>query len=471
MIPMTGWLATFFGRKRFFIFCTAIFATCPALSGMAPNLPLLVLLRVFQGLGGGALTATGQAIVVETFPPVQRGIAMAVWSIGSIAGSIFGPMLGGYIADEYNWRLVFFINIPIATIVVMLAVLFLSDPPYLKKQIQKIDGWGFLFLIIWVGCLQIILGRGQRLDWFNSSWITGLTIVAVPAFIGFVIRELLVKDPVVDLRILKNPTFAIGTMLMAIQMFGFFGSIVLIALFAQTLMGYTALQAGIVVASGAMTSVIAMPVAGRLLSVVDPRLLIGTGALVSGLGMLQASYLNLQATYWQVMMPRVLLGMGLAWIWVSLNTITLSAVPKEKMGQGSGLFNLIRILGGSFGIALLTTLFSRGAQTHQSRLVAHVTQWDLDVQGRVHTLTSIFQAAGSDPFTAEKQALATLYSEIQQQASLLAFLDGFRLVAIFLFAVIPFLFLIKGTRVGEETEQPSKKSARTTTRQDTGSAP
>jgi DHA2 family multidrug resistance protein len=466
MIPMTGWFASFFGRKRFFISCNIVFGTCSALSGMAPNLPLLVVLRVIQGLGGGGLTATGQAIVIETFPAAQRGIAMAVWSTGSIAGSIFGPILGGYISDEFTWRLVFFLNLPIAVAVVTLAVFFLSDPTYIKRRVEKIDSWGFFLLIIWVGCLQVILGRGQRLDWFNSSWIAGLTIVAVPAFAGFVIRELLVKEPVVDLRILKNPTYAIGTLLMAIQMFGFFGSVVLIALFSQTIMGYTALQAGVVVASGAMTSVIAMPLAGRLLSIVDPRLLIGTGAVVSGLGMLQASYLNLEATYWQVMMPRVLLGMGLAWIWVSLNTISLSALPREKMGEGSGLFNLVRILGGSFGIALLTTLLSRGAQTHQTRIVAHVTQWDLGVQQRLETLATYFQTAGSDPFTAEKQALATLYAQIQEQASLLAFLDGFRLVAILLFAVIPFLFFVKGTKVGEETIEPGIEESLISTGQD-----
>lgn len=451
ILPMTGWLATFFGRKRFFIFCTVLFATCSALAGIAPTLPILVFLRVFQGLGGGALTATGQAVVMESFPAAQRGIAMALWGAGSVASSISGPIIGGLIADHFSWRWVFYLNVPIAIIVAVLAIFFLHDPPYLHRRVEKIDAWGFLCLIIWVGCFQIILGRGQRLDWFSSSWITAFTIIAIPAFMAFVIRELLVEEPVVDLRILKNRTFAIGTILMAIQMFSFYGPVVLIALFAQTIMGYTAFQAGMVIASGAVVSVVVMPLGGRLLSIIDPRLVIGTGALVSGFGMVLASHLSNEATFWQVMMPRVLLGMGLAWIWVSLNTISLGAVPVEKMGQASGIFNLMRNLGGSFGIAALTTVLSRGAQVHQNHLVAHVTRWDPDVQERLDALTSAFQAAGSDSFTAEKQALANLYAEIQKQASMLSFLDDFRLLAVLLFAIIPLLFLIKGTKVGQDS--------------------
>jgi len=451
ILPMTGWLATFFGRKRFFIFCTVLFAASTASAGIAPTLSILVFFRVFQGLGGGALTATGQAIVLESFPPAQRGIAMALWGAGSIAGSITGPIIGGQIVDHLSWRWVFFLNVPIAVIVAVLAIFFLYDPPYVQRRVEKIDAWGFLCLIIWVGCFQFILGRGQRLDWFSSSWIVALTIIAIPAFMAFVIRELLVKEPIVDLRILKNRTFAIGTILMAIQMFGFYGSIVLIALFAQTIMGYTAFQAGLVIASGAIASVVIMPLGGRLLSVIDPRLLIGTGALVSGFGMVLASHLSSEATFWQVALPRMLLGMGLAWVWVSLNTISLAAVPVEKMGQASGIFNLMRSLGGSFGIAVLATILTRGAQVHQNRLVAHVTRWDLDVQERLGTLAAIFRGAGSDLFTAEKQALASLYGEIQRQASMLSFLDDFRLLAVLLFAIIPLLLMMKGTKVGEDS--------------------
>jgi DHA2 family multidrug resistance protein len=450
ILPMTGWLATFFGRKRFFVFCTVLFAACTALAGIAPTLPVLIFLRVFQGLGGGALTATGLAIVMESFPLAQRAMAVALWGAGSMLSSITGPVLGGLIADHFSWRWVFYLNVPVALIVTLLAILFLYDPPYLQRRVKKIDAWGFLCLIIWVGCFQIILGRGQRLDWFSSSWIVGLTVIAIPAFMAFVMRELLVKEPVVDLRVFKNRTFAVGTNLMAIQMFGFYGPVVLLALFTQTIMGYTAFLAGAVIASGAIPSLLTMPLGGRLLSVVDPRLIIGTGAVVSGFGMLLASHLSNEATFWQVALPRILLGAGLSWIWVSLNTISLADVPLEKMGQASGVFNLMRNLGGGFGIAVLTTILSRGAQAHQNRLVAHVTQWDVDVQGRLAALANAFRTSGSDPFTAGKQALGTLYAEIQKQASMLSFLDDFRLLAIMLFAIIPLLLMMKGTKVGQE---------------------
>jgi DHA2 family multidrug resistance protein len=384
---------------------------------------------------------------MENFPDHQRGLAVALWSAGSVAGSIFGPILGGQIADHFSWRWVFFINVPVAVIVVLLGLFFLLDPPYLKRGVKKIDGWGFLFLILWVGCLQVILGRGQRLDWFSSNLILTLTIVAVPAFIAFFVRELWVEEPVVDLRILKNRTFTIGTLLMAVQMYAFYGSIVLIALYAQKIMAYSAYQAGLVVASGAMASVIAMPLAGRLLSYVDPRILIGIGAMVSGYGMYEASSLNTEATFLQVTMPRVYLGVGLAWIWVSLNTISLGAVPVERMGQASAVLNLLRILGGSFGIAVLTTFLNRGAQIHQNHLVTHVTEWDLSLQERLAALTGAFRGAGSDPFTAGNQALASLYLQIKEQATMLAFLDGFRLVSVMLFGIIPLILFMKARKL------------------------
>jgi DHA2 family multidrug resistance protein len=447
VLPMTGWLAAFFGRKRFFIFCTSLFAACSALAGAAPTLPLMVAFRILQGLGGGALSATGQAIVMEMFPPAQRGMAMALWGAGSIAGSISGPIIGGQIADHFDWRWVFYLNVPLAAVVVLLALVFLEDPPYLQRPVSRIDAWGFVFLVGWVGCLQIILGRGQRLDWFNSIWITSLAVTAALAFVLFVLRELSTPEPIVDLRILMNRTFGAGIVLTAVQSFAFYGAIVLIALFAQTLMGYSTLQAGLVIASGASTSVITMPLAGRLLPVVDARLIIGAGALVSGWAMVEASSLSLDASFLQIMLPRFLLGAGLGWMWVPLNTISLGSVPRERMGNAAGVLNLMRNLGGSFGIAVVTTLLSRGAQSHQARLVGRATPWDPAAREWLRAMAGALEGTGGDSFTREKQALGLLYAQVRTQAMLLSFLDNFRLLAALLFLVIPLLPFMRGMRL------------------------
>ncbi len=443
VIPLTGWLSSVFGRKRFFLFCITLFTTSSLLCGLAPNLETLILFRVLQGLSGGAMMPLSQAILMETFPPEEQGTAMAVWGMGMMVAPIGGPILGGWITDNYSWRWIFYVNVPVGLIAFLLVMLILVDPPYIKRQVRRIDWQGLSFLVLGMGSLQILLDKGEREDWFSSHLILILAILAVLGLILFVLQELRTKEPVVDLRILKNPTFAVGTLFTTTVMFGLYGTFVLIPLYCQLVAGYTPLLAGKVMALQHLGTFVSIVLAGRLFNRMDPRLLVSLGCLAAGLGTWYMAHFNPQIDFWGIAWPGLFRGLGSGFIFVPITTLALGAVPKEQMGNASALFNMVRTIGGSIGIAVLITLLSRGAQIHQSYLTAHIHPYNPELWQRfVLASPGVFAGLSGDGGQVEP-FLALVYGEVQRQALLLSFVDDFRLIAYSFFLLSPAVFLMR----------------------------
>jgi MFS transporter, DHA2 family, multidrug resistance protein len=449
-LPITGWLSDLLGRQRLFVVATVAFTLTSAAAGAAPSLAAMVVARFLQGLVGGPLVPLSQATMMETFPARQRGMAMAIWGIGIMFAPIIGPTLGGWITDNWSWRWVFYINVPVGAAAALLAWLFVPDSATERPAVRRVDVPGLALLVIGVAALQFVLDRGQREDWFASPLIVWLSVVAAGALVALVVWELRAEEPVVDLRVLRHPTFAVATAAMFVISIAFYGIMVLSPLFTQILMGYTAMLAGLVIAPGGLATLVTMPIAGALLNRIDARIIIVTGCAVNAYAMYLMATLTMEASYWHIMLPRFIQGLGIGFTFVPLSTVALSAVPMREMGHASGLFNFIRTIGGSIGIAAVATLLQRGTQVHQARLTTHLSLYDPDVWDRYQTLTATFAARGADPATAEQQAWAHLYGVVQRQALSLSFIDNFwRLVVIFA-AVIPFvLFLGRRPRLAE----------------------
>jgi len=454
IIPATGWLAGVLGRKRFFLICCVLFTVSSVLSGMAPNLTFLVLARIAQGIGGGPIIPLSQAILWEIFPLGQRGLAMAVWGIGFMMGPIIGPTLGGYIADNWSWRWIFYINLPVGLLGFFMASAFLFDPPYLRKP-ARVDWPGLVLMVLGFGCLQLMLDRGEREDWFDSSLIVALALIAGVALVGFLARELMAKDPILDLRVFTDRNFAFGASFIALIGLGMFSSMVLLALYSQKLLGYDALTSGLVLAPGGLGNMFSLILCGRLVTRVDQRLLLTFGCLVNAISLYMMSNLTLGMDYWSLTMPRVIQGFALGFIFVPLSTLTLATIRRDKLVNATSAYNVLRNLGGSVGIALATTYLAQRSQFHQHNLVSHVTIWDPATQDRLAQWTSHFMAQGADSFTAQRRALAMLYHDVVGQAQVLAYADDFWLLAI-LFSIVP-LFLPLMRRVHVEPPEPREE--------------
>jgi MFS transporter, DHA2 family, multidrug resistance protein len=443
IIPITGWLAGHFGRKKYLIFSLGLFTVSSLMCGAAPNLESLIVFRILQGIGGGALQPLALSILLESFPPKEHGMAMAVFGVGVVFGPILGPLLGGYITDTLTWRWIFYINLPLGILAVLMTSLFIFDPPYIKKTDTRIDYWGLGFLTVALGCLQLVLDRGERLDWFDSSFIVGLSVVSALCFILFVMVELKVAYPVVDLRIFKNRSFSSGNTIMFFGFFAFFGSIVLLPLYLQNLIGYTAFLSGLVLGPGGMATLFMMPVAGRLIGRVDSRILLSFGVLTNAYALFLMSHFNLEADFWTVIWPRVIQGVGISFFFVPLSTLTLSSIPKPQMGNGSAIFNLLRNLGGSFGVAFITTFLSRRTQFHQHHLSEGFSIFDFRLQQAVPNLQAFLQGRGFEGTTAKQGSLAALYGMLQKQAAMLGFNDVFYLLFLFFLCLVPLIWVIR----------------------------
>jgi DHA2 family multidrug resistance protein len=443
VLPMTGWFARLFGRKRFLITCIILFTVSSFLCGAAPTLGALIFFRVLQGAAGGALIPISQAILMETFPPWQQGMAMAIFGVGAMFGPIIGPTLGGWITDNMNWRWIFYINIPVGIFAVIMAKYFIFDPSYLKRVKMRIDYWGLALLTIGLGSLQVVLDKGQQDDWFNSSFIIAFAVLSALSLLILLFVELSHPHPIVNLRLFKDISFSSGNFIMFIVGFCLYGSIVMIPLFLQTLMGYNATMAGMVLAPGGVATLIAMPFVGAVIQRYDGRWVVLTGLILGAYSMFLMQGFTLEASYWDFVWPRIILGVALGMIFVPLTTVTLSTISKVEMGNATGIFNLLRNIGGSVGIATAATLLSRFSQFYQNDLAAHVNPFDPVAQLRLAELQQSAIAKGIDAVTAKKTALAILYGTVQRQSGMLAYNHIFWIIGIAFLVIIPFLLLLK----------------------------
>ncbi len=442
MLPASGWLALRFGRKRLMIACTVLFTIASFLCGIAPTMTALILARIVQGASGGALQPLTQAILLESFPPIKRGMAMALFGVVIVVAPVIGPILGGWLTDSYSWRWVFNINIPVGILAVLLMQRNIEDPPYIvHAKPGRLDAYGLGFLIVWLGALQVVLDKGQQEDWFATAWIGWFAVASVAAMLGFLFRELHTKEPLVDLSVFRNRNYAIGTFLTGLVGAGMFSAITMLPLFLQTLMGYSAQASGLATTPRGIGSLVAMPLVGALIAFLDARWLVVAGTGLFALSSYMLGNLNLEIAMGNIVFVNVIQGFGIGCTMVPLMTLTMATLRNEQIGKATGFYNLMRNLGGGIGISVATTYLARGAQAHQAIMVAHLTPYDFAYQQRLAAIQ-----AGLAPLTgapqAQQQAYAALRGTMLQQAVLGAFLDNFHWIALFIAAYSPIALLM-----------------------------
>jgi DHA2 family multidrug resistance protein len=452
ILPISGWIASKIGRKRFYMMCVAMFAVSSFLCGMAPSLGWLVFFRVLQGLGGGGLGPSEQSILADTFPPAKRGMAFAVYGMAVVLAPAIGPTLGGFITDHYNWRWVFFINVPVGIASLFLSNHFVTDPPHLKEMKGKtggIDYIGLSLIALGLGTLEVVLDKGQEDDWFHAPIIVWFSIIAVVSLVSFVVWEWKQAHPVVDVRMFKSRNFAASNIMMFVLGVSLFGTTVLLPQFTQVMMGYTAEQAGMALSPGGFVVILLLPLVGTLVSRVDPRLLIAFGFSVLSASMFyMTTHLYPGIDFRTAIMLRVYQSIGMAFLFVPINTLVYAGVPLEKNNSVSGIVNLSRNMGGDVGIAFVTTLIARRAQKHQVDLSAHTTPYSAPFEAKLNGLVASIQHTGTSAADALHKATAALYGQLVQQATTLAYIDAIEILAVATAIMVPLLLLTERPKGG-----------------------
>ncbi|MDR3763780.1 MAG: DHA2 family efflux MFS transporter permease subunit [Acidobacteriota bacterium] len=444
MLPATGWLTRRLGRKRLLMSSIVLFTGASLLCGMAVNMPMLILSRILQGVGGGGMQPLAHATLLESFPPRQHGTAMAVYGVGVVVAPVVGPTLGGWITDSYSWRWIFYINLPVGLLALVMASLFIEDPPYLQRHAEEsIDYQGFTLMALWLGSLQLILDKGQEADWFGAPWICWTAALSVLSFVGFIWRELTCHEPIVRLGVLKERNFSVGTVIAALYGFILYGSTALLPLFLQTLLGYPAMASGLSVSPRGVGAMISMSVAGMLSGYVDPRLTLSAGLGLFSISTLMLAHLNLGIAMSSVMLPNLINGFSSGLIFVPLTTMAIGHLRQQEIGNATGIYNLMRNIGGSVGIAVVSTMQVRHSQVHQNYLVAQLTGSSPRTRHLLHSMTAHFQSMGADPTTAAHRALVSLSSLAHQQALLLSYMDIFRMVGYLALVCVPATMLFE----------------------------
>ena len=447
VLPISGWLSDRFGRKRFYMTCVVIFTTCSLLCGLAPSLPILILARVLQGAGGGGLAPSEQAILADTFPESKRGQAFALYGMAVVVAPAIGPTLGGYITDNFNWHWIFFINVPIGLISLYLSNRMVEDPPKLKQRAlvkKPVDFTGLALVASGVGCLEFFLDKGQEKDWFGDPTIRAVAITALILLVTFGFWEWNHEDPIVDLKLLKNRNFGTAVFLQLILGMVLFGSTVLIPQYLQSLLGYTAERAGMVLSPAGFVMMAGMFVAGRSLRwKIDPRLMVMLAYFATAMGIYNLTRLSLDSSYGAVTVARMLQVIGLPFIFIPISTLNYVGVPRSKSNQISSLSNFARNLGGSVGTALLTTFLARTAQTHQQELATHSGAGSIAYTQYVARVATVFRDHGMSAVQAAQYAVGYGYQQMLRQASMLAYKNAFALLAIIIFFLMPLPFIMR----------------------------
>src|SRR5271154_3276510 len=443
ILPASNWFSLRFGRKRFLLTCIVIFTISSFACGAAPTLGFLLLARIVQGAGGGALQPLSQAILLESFPPAKRGAALAVFAFGVVVAPVLGPTLGGWLTDTYSWRYAFYINIPIGILALFMINRFIHDPAYISKaKVAPLDRYGFAALIIWTGCLQVVLDKGQEDDWFGAIWIRWAVFFLITSFIYFCWHCWRDKDTIVDLKVLKNRNFRLGCVLIFMFGIGIYSTVTVLPLFYQELLGYTAFTAGLVVAPRGIGAICGTPIIGFLSNKVDPRYLLTFGFFTFGLTTLYFGNVTLDISPTTLLLPILIPGFGLSFVFVPINAAAYGTLDNKQIGNASGLFNLMRNVGGSIGISIAQTLLTRRSAVHQNEIINSVPITGQQFQNSIQSTTQ-FLSGWFGHSNALAPAQATLYQQLQRQASNWSFVDVFRWLSLLCFFCVGIVWPLK----------------------------
>jgi DHA2 family multidrug resistance protein len=451
VLPLSGWLSSIVGRKNFYMGCVALFTISSFMCGLAPNLATLIVCRVLQGAGGGGLQPSEQAILADTFPPAKRGMAFAVYGMAVVTAPAIGPTLGGWITDNFTWRWIFFINIPVGIVSILLTSRLIQDPPYFRRRKRSethIDYIGLGFVALGLGTLQVVLDKGQREDWFESHFILILSLIAAASLLFVIFWEWKQKDPIIDLHLFRDRTFGISNLLMFMLGFALLGSTLLLPLFSQTLLGYTAQDAGLALMPGGFMIILLLPLVGFLLSRYTPRWLLLFGLLILSFSLFHMTQFNLGIDFRTVATARLIQAAGMAFLFVPINTAAYAFLPREKNNAASGLMNLARNIGGSVGISVVTTMLDRRSQFHQNFLSSHLSASSPALQARLQALGQMVQSHGGGPPGSSPVPYAMIQASLARQAAMLSYVDCFWLLGVAILLMVPMVFLIKKSKPG-----------------------